>query len=99
MNTYFRVLFPHGSYEINENIGEQLIPMVDMGKIKIKEKNVKPSFELWASVVDMPKIYFQNKDAGKFKNFEEFRQTTLRAQRQPEFIAFLPLTQKEWDKE
>ncbi len=100
MNTYFRVLFPHGSYEINEDTGEQLVPMVDMGKIKIKKKNVKPSYGLWASVAGrkMPTLYFQNKDAGRVKNFEEFRETTLRAGRQPELIAFVPLTQKEWEE-
>ena len=32
----FRVLFPHGNYEINKNTGEQTVPMVNMGLLKIK---------------------------------------------------------------
>ena len=88
----FRVLFPHGNYEINENTGIQNdIPMVDMGLLKINDENVKPSYNLWvrtAKPSDFPRLYFHNKNAGFVKNFDEFEKTTLRAERQPELIWF-----------
>ena len=43
----FRVLFPHGNYEINENTGEQTVPMLDMGLLKINDE-AEPSFNMWA---------------------------------------------------
>ena len=98
----FRVLFPHGNYEINENTGKQTVPMVDMGLIKINDENTEPSFDLWARIVSknfsMAKIYFDNKDIGNIDNFEIFRETTLRAKRQPEVIAFIPKSLEEWER-
>tara|TARA_Y100001978_G_C23344737_1_gene269185 strand:- start:156 stop:476 length:321 start_codon:yes stop_codon:yes gene_type:complete len=97
----FHVFFPHGNYEINENSGEQTVPMLDMGLLKINSE-AEPSFNLWANIVvktsSMPKIYFDNKDAGIVKNFREFEKTTLRAKRQPEVIAFIPKTLEEWEE-
>ena len=95
----FRVLFPHGNYEINENTGEQTVPMVDMGLIKMKGKE-EPSFDLWARATkpeNFPRIYFANKDAGFVKNFREFEKTTFRAKKQPELIAFIPETLEKWE--
>ena len=96
----FLVLFPHGNYEINKNTGEQTVPMVDMGLLKINDE-AEPSFNIWANIVaktfSMPKLYFENKDAGIVKNFREFEKTTLRAKKQPELIAFVPKTLEEWE--
>ena len=65
-------------------------------------KESTPSFDLWARIVSknfsMAKIYFDNKDIGKIDNFEIFRETTLRAKRQPEVIAFIPKSLEEWER-
>ena len=95
----FRVLFPHGNYVINENTGEQTVPMVDMGLMKIKD-GAKPSYDLWLKTVkpsDFPHLYFRNKDAGFVKNFAEFEETSWRAKRQPELVAFIPETLEVWE--
>ena len=95
----FRVLFPHGNYVINENTGEQIVPMVDMGLIKINDGS-EPSFDAWARTAKpqhFPNIYFANKDAGVVKNFREFEKTTFRAKKQPDLIAFKEETLEVWE--
>ena len=96
---YYHVLFPNGSYVINKDTGLQDVPMVNMGKIRLKNKKCKPCFDGWARVArnQMPEIYFMNKDAGDVKNIDEFMETVLRAKRQPDLIHFDPLTKEEWD--
>ena len=96
----FRVLFPHANYEINENTGEQTVPMVDMGLMKMKGKE-EPSYDIWAKLVSktgmIPKIYFNTKKNGVIKNWREFEKTIKRARRQPELISFEPETLEEWE--
>ena len=95
----YRVLFPHGNYVINENTGEQTVPMLFMGLIKINDGS-EPTHEKWARTVkpeDFPRLLWRNKDDGIIKNFEEFRETVLRAARQPDLVAFTEETLELWE--
>ena len=96
----FRVLFPHGNYAINENTGEQTVPMLSMGLIKINDGS-EPTYDKWARTVKpehFPNIYFANKDAGIIKNIREFEKTTFRAKKQPNLIAFKEETLELWEE-
>ena len=95
----FRVLFPHGNYVINENTGEQTVPMVDMGLIKINDGS-RPTAKLWAKTIK-PSIFqdqfTKNKNSGVVKNFVEFEKTVLRASIQPDLVAFTEETLELWE--
>ena len=96
----FRVLFPHGDFEINENTGEQTVPMVDMGLMKIND-GAEPTAKLWANTVkptDFPDLLTKNKKNGNVKNFVEFEKTVFRAANQPELIWFKQETLEEWER-
>ena len=96
----FRVLFPHGNYEINENTGIQHdVPMIDMGLLKIND-GAEPTAKLWAKTVkpsDFPKLLTNNQNSGVIKNFIEFEKTVLRASIQPELIWFKKENLEVWE--
>ena len=95
----FRVLFPHGNYEINENTGKQTVPMVDMGLMKIND-GAEPTAKHWANVVkpiDFPNLLTKNKKLGNVKSFVEFEKTVLRAANQPELIWFKEEPLEVWE--
>ena len=95
----YRVLFPHGNYVINETTGEQTVPMLFMGLIKINDGS-EPTHDKWVRTVkpeDFPRLLWRNKDDGIIKNFEEFRETVLRAARQPDLVAFTEETLELWE--
>ena len=95
----FRVLFPHGNYEINENTGEQTVPMVDMGLMKIND-GAEPTAKLWANTIkptDFPNLLMKNEREGNVKNFVEFENTVVRAANQPELIWFKEEPLEVWE--
>ena len=95
----FRVLFPHGNYEINENTGKQTVPMVDMGLMKIND-GAEPTAKLWANTIkptDFPNLLMKNEREGNVKNFVEFENTVVRAANQPELIWFKEETLEVWE--
>ena len=95
----FRVLFPHGNYEINENTGKQTVPMVDMGLMKIND-GAEPTAKLWANTIkptDFPNLLMKNEREGNVKNFVEFENTVVRAANQPELIWFKEEPLEVWE--
>ena len=95
----YRVLFPHGNYVINENTGEQTVPMLFMGLIKINDGS-EPTHEKWARTVkpeDFYPLLCRNKEDGVVRNFAEFEETVLRAARQPDLVAFTEETLELWE--
>ena len=95
----YRVLFPHGNYEINKNTGEQTVPMVDMGLMKINDGS-EPTMKKWAKVVspsDFEDRFTRNMNAGVIKNFVEFEKTIYRASMQPDLVAFTEETLELWE--